>query len=143
MTYEVTVLAIGLHISARVRRSVPAWRPVKRRLLSGLTQTRACQVGACSVRVPVTLTEHGVCLGHYLEDAFARVSSALEMRRRGKALDGRTIAWLQAQGDFVVQLLSKDSAAQTAEERTRLLELLLCLANVQEYSRQKAGPVAW
>jgi hypothetical protein len=78
-----------------------------------------------------------------LEDAFARVSSALEMRRRGKVLDARTIAWLQAQGDFVVQLLSKDSVAQTAEERTRLLELLLCLANVQEYSRQNAGPVSW
>jgi hypothetical protein len=78
-----------------------------------------------------------------LEDAFVRVSSALELRRRGKALDMRTTAWLQAQGDFVVQLLSKDSATQTAEERTRLLELLLCLANVQEYSRQNAGPVAW
>ncbi len=143
MTYEPTDVAVHLHIIAQVRQPVPAWCPAKRRLLSVLTQTRACQVGACSDRVPVTLTEHGVCLGHYLDDAFARVSSALEMRRRGKALDARTIAWLQAQGDFVVQLLSKDSAAQTAEERTRLLELLLCLANVQEYSRQNGGPVAW
>lgn len=108
-----------------------------------LTQTRACQIGACSDRVPVVLAEHGVCLGHYLETAFARVSTALEMRRRGRQLDPGTIAWLQAQGDFTVKLLSKGGPTYTAAERSRVLDLLLCLANVQEYREQTAGPKTW
>jgi hypothetical protein len=108
-----------------------------------LTQTRACQVGACSHRVPVTLAQQGVCLAHYLDNAFARVASALEMRRRGRSLDSSTLDWLQEQGDFTVQLLSKGGHAQNVAERSRLLELLLCLANVQEYTEQSAGPKTW
>jgi hypothetical protein len=84
-----------------------------------------------------------VCLAHYLDNAFARVASALEMRRRGKPLDSSTLDWLQEQGDFTVQLLSKGGHEQNVAERSRLLELLLCLANVQEYTEQSAGPKTW
>jgi hypothetical protein len=107
------------------------------------TQIRACQVGACSDRVPANLVQEGVCLGHYLDQAFARVSAALELRRRDKPLDARTLQWLQQQGDFAVRLLSNRSSNHTAEQRARLLELLLCLANVQEYNTAAPGPKTW
>ena len=35
--------------------------------------------------------------------------------------------WLQSQGDFAVRLLAENSAVLSLEERSRLLELLLCL----------------
>jgi hypothetical protein len=109
--------------------------------MATLTQTRTCQIGVCSDRVPATLAQQGICLDHYLDQAFARVASALEQRRKGRTLDSRTMDWLQKQGDFTVQLLAEDGPAHTPEERSRLLDLLLCLANVQEYAHQ--GPATW
>jgi hypothetical protein len=101
-------------------------------------QVRACQIDACSERVPQTLTQQGVCLGHYLDEAFTRVSGALELCRRGQPLDSAVLDWLLEQGDFAVRLLSRDDLMQSSEQRSRLLELLLCLANVQEYVRRHA-----
>ena len=109
--------------------------------MATLTQNRMCQIGACSDRVPPTLARQGVCLDHYLDQAFARVASALEQRRKGKTLDASTTEWLQKQGDFTVQLLAETGPAHTPDERSRLLDLLLCLANVQEYAHQ--GPATW
>ena len=108
--------------------------------MAALTQTRTCQIGDCSYRVPATLLQ-GICLDHYLDQSFARVANALEQRRKGKTLDSRTADWLQKQGDFTVQLLAEGESAHTAEERSRLLDLLLCLANVQEIAHQ--GPATW
>jgi hypothetical protein len=109
--------------------------------MATLTQTRTCQIGACSDRVPATLARQGTCLEHYLDQVFARVATALEQRCKGKTLDSRTMDWLQKQGDFTVQLLAEGGPAHTPEERSRLLELLLCLANVQEYAHH--GPATW
>jgi hypothetical protein len=78
---------------------------------------------------------HGVCLSHYLDDAFTRVSRTLEICRQGHPLDSGTIDWLVEQGDLAVRLLSQDNLPKFSDQRSKLLELLLCLANVQEYVR--------
>jgi hypothetical protein len=57
------------------------------------------------------------------------------MCRQGRALDSSTLEWLVEQGDLAVRLLSQDSLPKFSDERSKLLELLLCLANVQEYVR--------
>jgi len=108
---------------------------VRPRCLSVAWQSRACQTAACSAPVPATLIRHGVCLNHYLDDAFTRVARMLELCRQGQPLDSATLAWLTNQGDLAVRLLSQDGMGKPSEERTKLLELLLCLANVQEYVR--------
>jgi hypothetical protein len=100
------------------------------------TQNRTCQIGACSQRIPANLSLQGMCLSHYLEHAFTRVSKALESCGRGEPLDTLTTAWLKAQGDFAVQMLASGGMTQTSEERARLLDLLLCLANTNELIRQ-------
>lgn len=101
---------------------------------------RTCQVDACCERVPATLHVHGVCLSHYLDDAFTRSAAALQLCQRGQRVEPRMIDWLRAQGDFAVRLLSKDGLPLSLEQRSRLLELLLCLTNVQEYVRQYSLP---
>jgi hypothetical protein len=106
-----------------------------------LTQIRVCHRDACSEPVPAGLAKHRVCLRHYLDDAFTRVSSALQRCRQSQPLDSQTLDWLVAQGDFTVKLLSK-AGTQSSEQRTRLLELLLCLANVQEHLRQRPASKA-
>jgi hypothetical protein len=100
------------------------------------TQTRTCQVGACSEKVHSNLGAQGMCLSHYLEEAFTRVSKAVASCERGEALDRQTSAWLKAQGDLAVQILASGGMMKTSDERARLLDLLLCLANANECMRQ-------
>lgn len=111
----------------------------KRNLTGGRvspTLVRACQIDACSERVPPSLSQQGVCLTHYLDEAFTRIASALALSRRGQSLDSRTLDWMTKQGDFVVRQLSNGSH-HSSDERSRLLELLLGLANLHEYARRE------
>jgi hypothetical protein len=99
-----------------------------------LTQVRACRVGACSASVPSVLSTAGICLAHHLDEVFTRVSTIQERWNEGKRPDLRTIQWLARQGDLAVTLLSGDGP-ESADDRSRLLELLLCLANLHESLR--------
>lgn len=109
---------------------MPTWQP------------RTCQAAACSKPVPLCLSRQGVCLGHHLDAAFTRVAQALHTCQQGQPIDASTIDWMTEQGDLAVKLLSQKNVANYSEDRAKLLELLLCLANVQEYVRHHsvAGP---
>jgi hypothetical protein len=63
------------------------------------------------------------------------VAQLLEICQEGHPLDSETIEWLIEQGDLAVRLLSQPGMARLSEDRAKLLELLLCIANVQEYVR--------
>ena len=80
---------------------------------------------------------------HYLDQTFARVFNALELRRQGRQLDARTTRWLKIQADFIVRLLSNGSFNDTNAHRSRLMELLLSVANVQQYTDDKTKPKTW
>ena len=103
------------------------------------TQLRVCRIGACSLAIPPELSRQGVCLTHYLDEAFTRISAVQERRRQGEWPDSRTLTWLTQQGDLAVTLLSGD-APESSEDRARLLELLLCLANLHESLRRPQSP---
>lgn len=100
--------------------------------------SRACQIDACCERVPATLARQGVCLSHYIDEAFTRTTATLQLCQHGHAVDPRTLDWLLSQGELTVQLLSKESQHHSMEQRSQLLELLLCLTNIQEYLRHHA-----
>ena len=99
------------------------------------TQVRACRIGACSEPIPLMLSRHGVCLTHYLDEVFTRISAIEERCRHREVPDSRTLTWLTQQGDLAVSLLSGDGP-NSSEDRARLLELLLCLANLHESLRR-------
>ena len=63
------------------------------------------------------------------------MAQTLELCQQSQFLSPETIDWLIEQGDLAVRLLSEKGMAKFSEERSKLLELLLCLANVQEYVR--------
>ena len=106
-----------------------------------VTQIRVCRIGACSGPIPTALNRQGVCLTHHLDEIFTRVSAVQERCQQGEAPDTRTVNWLSQQGDLAVTLLSGDGAT-SSEERTRLLELLLCLANLHECLRRRNNNTA-
>jgi len=54
-------------------------------------QSRACQTAACSAPVPASLVRHGVCLSHYLDEAFTRVARTLQLCQQGQPLDSGTL----------------------------------------------------
>lgn len=103
------------------------------------TQLRVCRIGACSSPIPLGLNRHGVCLNHFLDEVFTRVSAIEERCRQSELPDSRTLTWLRQQGDLAVTLLSGD-APESSEDRARLLELLLCLANLHESLRRLQSP---
>ena len=100
------------------------------------TQIRVCRIGACSASIPATLARDGVCLTHHLDEVFTRVSAVQARCQQGELPDSRTLNWLGQQGDLAVKLLSGEGP-DPSEERTRLLELLLCLAHLHESLRQQ------
>jgi hypothetical protein len=55
--------------------------------------------------------------------------------QEGHPVEPRTIDWLLAQGEQTVRLLSREDSVPSHEHRSRLLELLLYLTNIQEYVR--------
>jgi hypothetical protein len=103
------------------------------------TQVRACRIGACSAPIPPTLVRQGVCLAHYLDEVFTRISAVHERWGHNEPPDSRTLTWLTQQGDLAVRLLS-GNGPEVPEDRARLLELLLCLANLHESLRRPQSP---
>ena len=101
------------------------------------TRNRTCQTPGCRVEVPVVLEIEGLCLNHYLEGAFQRLTAATQDFQNGRDLDYYTMDWLLAQVDFAVESLAEEDANWDADQRSKLLELLLGVANLNEYVRHE------
>jgi len=99
------------------------------------TSSRTCRSQSCTVRVPVALKKDGFCPDHYLEEAFGNLALATEHFRHGQTADCRTLDWLLAQVGFVVDSLAEEGTTWDSDQRSKLLELLLGIANLNEYVR--------
>ncbi len=99
------------------------------------TSSRTCQEPNCTVEVPLALEIDGHCLNHYLEGAFHRLAEATQDFQSGRDVDCQTMDWLLAQVDFAVQALAQEDANWVDNQRSKLLELLLGVANLNEYVR--------
>ncbi len=100
-----------------------------------ITSSRTCQTPSCTVEVPVVLEIEGLCLNHYLEGALQRLAEATQDFQSGRDVDYQTMDWLLAQVDFAVEALAQEDANMDAEQRSTLLQLLLGVANLNEYVR--------
>jgi hypothetical protein len=99
------------------------------------TPSRTCRIEGCTVEVPGVLDKEGLCLNHYLEEAFHRLGTATEDFHRGEDVDYPAMDWLLAQVDFAVEWLAEEDTDLDSDQRSRLLELLLGVANLNEYVR--------
>ena len=99
------------------------------------TSSRTGHYESCARKVPVVLEKGSLCPGHYLEEAFGKLALATEHFHRGQDVDYRTLDWLLAQMDFVVESLAEKSATWNSDQRSELLELLLGVSHLNEYVR--------
>jgi len=96
-------------------------------------EAQHCRIADCGEDVPPALRAGGVCLDHFLDEAFARADSALEKCRRGEVIDSGTLEWLFADVQITLNALSEVARARDLVQQSKILELLLCVANLNEY----------
>jgi hypothetical protein len=83
--------------------------------------------------VPPALAAGGLCLDHFLDEAFARAADALDRCQRGESLDPVTLDWLFADVQLTLNALSELAKRRDLAQQSKILELLLCVANLNEY----------
>lgn len=93
----------------------------------------ACRKTSCGNAIPSSLAAEQLCLDHFLDEAFARTDEALQRCRAGQAIDSLGLEWLLADSLTIVNNLGDEPAERNADQRDRMLELLLILANLHEY----------
>jgi hypothetical protein len=92
-----------------------------------------CRVAGCVKQVFPTLLGEGVCIDHYLERVYLQMGMAMEMCQQGRPVESGTFDWLLSQGEFAAATLANKNSGASSMHRTRLLEVLLCLSNLNEY----------
>jgi hypothetical protein len=93
-----------------------------------------CQIAECQRDVVPALSVQGLCVGHYLDVVLLRLQAALDLCQNGALVERGSFDWLLSQGEFAARALRKGAGVSDPLERTRLLEFLLCLANLHEYA---------
>lgn len=93
---------------------------------------RPCHVAGCSGEILPVLAGDGVCLNHFVEMVVAKADHVRESCVESQPVDQKTLDWLLGDARHVAQALS---ASQPGSWNEQILELLLCLANLQDYVR--------
>lgn len=96
--------------------------------------TETCSRSSCSNPIPPSLASEQVCLDHFLDEAFLRTAETMKLCREGKPIGPKNLERLLADAIAIVSNLEEGSNAPHAENRDRMFELLLSLANLHEYA---------
>lgn len=97
------------------------------------TAIGTCRREGCPGSIPGGLAAEQLCLNHFLDEAFVRTDHALQCCRQGRSLNSSSLDWLLSDALAVVRNLEESADEPNPEQRDRMLELLLILANLQEY----------
>jgi hypothetical protein len=106
-----------------------------------VTALNNCNRSGCPKLVPIALAERRLCLDHFLDEAFVRADQAMATCRSGQRLDPQDVDWLLSDALATVQNLEEDADEPQPEQRDRMLELILNLANLHEYAAQQPIPL--
>ena len=100
----------------------------------------ACRKTSCANQIPQSLAAEQLCLDHFLDAAFTRTDEALQRSRAGYPIDTAGLEAMLADALTIVNSLD-DQSEQSENQRDRMLELLLILANLHEYIAHGSIPV--
>jgi hypothetical protein len=92
-----------------------------------------CNRAGCANPAPPALFSAQLCLDHFLDEAFVRSDHALTRCREGIPLSKESLEWLLSDALATVKNLEDSAEEPCPEQRDRMLELLLILANLHEY----------
>jgi hypothetical protein len=96
------------------------------------TLIRTCHCQDCEVEVPESLGDNSLCLEHYMAEATQRLYETKDSFDCGQGVDRETFDWLLAQVDLIVEMIGNESLATSEDQRSKLLQLLLGIANLNE-----------
>jgi hypothetical protein len=94
---------------------------------------RVCHRAGCANPIPKSLSGEQLCLDHFLDEAFVRTDHAMQSCRQGQMVKASSLEWLLSDALSTVKNLEEGAADPNPEQRDRMLELLLILANLHEY----------
>jgi hypothetical protein len=97
--------------------------------------SRHCRIPNCTAEVPEILENESLCVDHHLEESFQKLAAATESFHLEDGVDYETMDWLLGQVDFAVDALAREDNHWDSDQRSKLLELLLGVANLNEYIR--------
>jgi hypothetical protein len=89
----------------------------------------------CELGVLPILRADSLCLDHFLEQGFNRALQALDRCQRSEPLDRQTVDWLLSDARHAAMGLASHPDRNEPSKQDRVLELLLCLTNLQDYIR--------
>jgi len=92
-----------------------------------------CSRAGCANPIPKSLSGEQLCLDHFLDEAFVRTDHAMASCREGRQVTSSNLEWLLSDALVTVKNLEEGAAEPNPEQRDRMLELLLILANLHEY----------
>jgi hypothetical protein len=92
-----------------------------------------CRRAGCAKSIPVALANQRICLDHFLDDAFSRTDLTFGRCREGRAMNPADVEWLLSDALAIVKNLEEKASDPEPDQRDRMLELLLKLANLHEY----------
>ncbi|MGA8224114.1 MAG: hypothetical protein WB780_20880 [Candidatus Acidiferrales bacterium] len=92
-----------------------------------------CRRSGCVSSLPRGLAGEQLCLDHFLDEAFLRTDETLDRARQGEMLDPHDLEWLLTDALAIVKNLEEGAGDPNPDQRDRMLELLLILANLHEY----------
>ena len=92
-----------------------------------------CRQTDCVNAIPVTLSSQQLCLDHFLDEVFARTNQALDLCGSRQRISAVGVEQLLADALTIVEQLENEAREFQPEQRDRMLELLLMLANLHEY----------
>jgi hypothetical protein len=101
------------------------------------TPNPTCRASGCKLEIPESLRGHGLCLDHYIDEAFQKLDLAADDSRCGQIVDRNTLDWLLVQVDCIVETVGGETTGLDPEKQSKLLELLLGIANLNEYVRHQ------
>jgi hypothetical protein len=101
------------------------------------TPGRTCGALGCKLEVPESLRGQGLCLDHYIDEAFQKLDLAADHSRSGQGVDQNNLEWLLVQVDCIVEALGDETIVLDPGKHSKLLELLLGIANLNEYVRHQ------
>ncbi|MFZ0212108.1 MAG: hypothetical protein WBE20_02320 [Candidatus Acidiferrales bacterium] len=95
---------------------------------------RHCQIDGCSREVPPALAREAVCLDHFVSMVIARTDAVRALCLGAEPVDEATLDWLLSDAPHAVQALLSSEISGDAPNDERVLELLLCLSNLHDYT---------
>jgi len=94
---------------------------------------RSCRRSPCENSIPTALATEQLCLDHFLDEAFVRTNHTLSRCREGRPLTAGELEWLLTDALAIVTNLEEEASTPESDQRERMLDLLLMLANLHEY----------